>query len=683
MRMFAATTMFLFPLVLTSPGHALEYTGEHAAFIGADLVGRPVSLGGNQVLEIDGVRGLIRDYTDPASPTWVGAFTSNIGLIERGVYQAGIFIGLHSEMFRGATLFDVANPASPVVLSSTFVPYYFTSAVLRGQRLYLTTADWLMGYDLSNPSLPVLISIQTLGVYPGHRWPSLQGNLLYLLDGADRLRVFDLAAAGAPTDLGTIALPTTRLDALAVGQGYLYGLQSSPEGTDLVTYDLSTPLAPVLVDRFNLTTDPAVTATDLVVTDDVLYASTSADRLRAFSIASPRHPVPGFELPCGPHTVAVTENALLLFEDDDRLRVLERTRFDQPPALIAERQALPNLSELETNGEISVGVVAESGDLLFIDLADPHSPAVIARWAGVNAREVAIHGHLVVACSLVGLLVVDVTDPHHPVQIALPRYPSPAIAVRDCALTDGLFVVGVSPAGTLLYDMSDPTAPRLRFTMRQIHGKLELAGDRLLTINGANRASLYDLSDPDNPQWMSVAPPFGVRDVALSQGHVALLTTNGLFIYQANGFGDYAELSHTPVFNAARLISEGDRIYTFDSRTVHIVDVADPQQPELVGWFEGDSTIFYVAAKDGLIHTDMGLNSYLVRDQTWATASAPAAPPPAAATLLAPAPNPFNPAVTIAFEVGQARHLRLTVHDLRGRLVARLADGTFAAGDTT
>ena len=43
-------------------------------------------------------------------------------------------------------------------------------------------------------------------------------------------------------------------------------------------------------------------------------------------------------------------------------------------------------------------------------------------------------------------------------------------------------------------------------------------------------------------------------------------------------------------------------------------------------------------------------------------------------------PNPFNPVTLIPFDVGQTGVLQLTVHDLLGREVARLAAGTWQRG---
>jgi hypothetical protein len=54
---------------------------------------------------------------------------------------------------------------------------------------------------------------------------------------------------------------------------------------------------------------------------------------------------------------------------------------------------------------------------------------------------------------------------------------------------------------------------------------------------------------------------------------------------------------------------------------------------------------------------------------------------PAAMLQLEPNyPNPFNPSTTIAFTLPDRQHARLTIHDLRGRLVRTLLDGVLEGG---
>ncbi|MBN2170608.1 MAG: right-handed parallel beta-helix repeat-containing protein [Candidatus Krumholzibacteriota bacterium] len=72
---------------------------------------------------------------------------------------------------------------------------------------------------------------------------------------------------------------------------------------------------------------------------------------------------------------------------------------------------------------------------------------------------------------------------------------------------------------------------------------------------------------------------------------------------------------------------------------------------------------------------DQGARSF---DQTTA---APAPATAAPAPVLLPAwPNPFNPAVRIAFDLPRPARVRLTVHDAAGRLLRTLATGPRAAG---
>jgi hypothetical protein len=53
---------------------------------------------------------------------------------------------------------------------------------------------------------------------------------------------------------------------------------------------------------------------------------------------------------------------------------------------------------------------------------------------------------------------------------------------------------------------------------------------------------------------------------------------------------------------------------------------------------------------------------------------------PEAVALEAAYPNPFNPQTEIGFALPEASEVRLVVYDLLGREVARLVDGSVAAG---
>jgi hypothetical protein len=75
---------------------------------------------------------------------------------------------------------------------------------------------------------------------------------------------------------------------------------------------------------------------------------------------------------------------------------------------------------------------------------------------------------------------------------------------------------------------------------------------------------------------------------------------------------------------------------------------------------------------------------YWIRRPLAPVAAIEPVPVPAVAARLAPGfPNPFVAATTIPFEIGTPGGVRLTLHDVNGRLVRSLVEGTLPAGPHT
>ncbi|HHL73110.1 MAG TPA: T9SS type A sorting domain-containing protein [Bacteroidetes bacterium] len=89
----------------------------------------------------------------------------------------------------------------------------------------------------------------------------------------------------------------------------------------------------------------------------------------------------------------------------------------------------------------------------------------------------------------------------------------------------------------------------------------------------------------------------------------------------------------------------------------------------------GADTVTYGVPGQGEV---MRLHAWVWSDQP--TAVRTETPLPVQAALLPNYPNPFNPETRIVFTLPAADHVLLTVHDISGRLVARLVDGARDAG---
>lgn len=77
---------------------------------------------------------------------------------------------------------------------------------------------------------------------------------------------------------------------------------------------------------------------------------------------------------------------------------------------------------------------------------------------------------------------------------------------------------------------------------------------------------------------------------------------------------------------------------------------------------------------------EVDLARYAFMDIGWFTGATDAAAPAAVTRIVANTPNPFNPTTTIHFDLAAGGPVMLTVYDLGGRRVKRLASGSMTAG---
>lgn len=102
-----------------------------------------------------------------------------------------------------------------------------------------------------------------------------------------------------------------------------------------------------------------------------------------------------------------------------------------------------------------------------------------------------------------------------------------------------------------------------------------------------------------------------------------------------------------------------------------------PRQP-IPGGATGLRTLEFFMNQDGDLLGRMRVDNFEIHSSEITTSVPQTAL--AAARLLRATPNPFNPATRLSFELPSDEHVRLTIHDGRGRIVRRLVDGVFSSG---
>lgn len=151
---------------------------------------------------------------------------------------------------------------------------------------------------------------------------------------------------------------------------------------------------------------------------------------------------------------------------------------------------------------------------------------------------------------------------------------------------------------------------------------------------------------------VSVAEAPVLTTLSLDPASVTLVVGEGI-LFRALGLDQFgASLTFSPTWSVTGGDLESDGFYTAESVGEYVITAADP-----ITGLQASATISVVSGTgtgDGALPTDFA--------------------------LLQNYPNPFNPVTRLVFEVPRQGQVKISVHDLLGRLVARVADGHFAAG---
>jgi hypothetical protein len=192
-------------------------------------------------------------------------------------------------------------------------------------------------------------------------------------------------------------------------------------------------------------------------------------------------------------------------------------------------------------------------------------------------------------------------------------------------------------------DISNPISPVL-LGSANAPGKLSISG-RYACTTGQWRLHALDISDPSSPRLLGTLP-----------------TRN----------------EYPPVFldGTVAFVGEGQN-------GLQVMDISQPGGPRVLGGEYTTSYGSFIHVGDYLFASG-GPGLWVLPPQCTTTSASPDTErgnPTRSPRLLAPYPNPATGPVTIPVVLEGGDPVQLTVHDVAGRLVAKLVDGVFS-GDS-
>jgi len=222
-----------------------------------------------------GVR--VIDATDPANPVEI-AVVDSPGWTTGGAYSAGILVTANNG--RGIRIVDIADPSTPVELAilDLGLGWWVEDVDVAGTVVVAVGLSFAV-VDITDPTNPIVVGetpmweVQGMGV-------ELVGDLAYVADPVDGLRIIDVSDPNNPVEIGSLTNTSGFWEYLDV-DGSLVVLQ----GPTLEIIDVSNPAAPAWMATIN----HSPFRRGVALSRSSLF--TVSGGLRTFDLSDPTNPV--------------------------------------------------------------------------------------------------------------------------------------------------------------------------------------------------------------------------------------------------------------------------------------------------------------------------------------------------------------------------------------------------------
>ena len=485
---------------------------------------------------------------------------------------------------------DVTNPATPTGVGATApFPYFVEDIAIAGTRAYVAAGGaGLRVVDVSDPASPI-----ELGAWdsPGYaEGVDVSGNTAYLADGPYGLRVVDVSNPASPTPLGS-AYDMNYAFEVTVSGDYAY---VAAAGAGLLVANVSDPAHPLEVGSL----DTTGYVYGIAVAGNKAYLADAWDGLRIVDIADPIHPTlqgtcdtPGWAL-----GVAVAGSTAYVADGANGLRVVDASEPTTPSELGAY-QASGFGRRVDAWGDM-VYLADLQGGLRVLTVSDPAHPTPVGLYSSLaNARRLAVAGSnaYVAGGAGGGMRVIDVSDPSRPTEVGVFDTPgSYASSVAVSGTTAYLAAMFGDPYDLYVIDISNPAAPVEMggISTWGMYREITLQG-QIVYVADETGLRLIDVSEP--------AVPADIGSIALDQNRqmsdgVAVSGTlahvadalDGVKIVDVSDPGNLVLVGvyDSPGF-AQGVAVAGHRVYAADSQAgLYLADVTDPAQPFELGFYD-------------------------------------------------------------------------------------------------
>lgn len=555
-----------------------------------------VATEGDRVYYNEGPALVIARIFHPEAPVeegrlYTGAVIRDIAVAN---HKAVVLVGR-----AGLCVADCSNPSHPILVGQYQGTSYLSHLRVSGGTVYAVESEALVLLDVSNPQAPnVLGRHEEFGKVNDI---AVGGNLLLLSITSAAVALLDVSDPRAPRKVGELNLIGGFSDAIISGD-YAYVLMSNR----LVTFDLTNlhsarVLSELPLDLYRETRRLNLAGKHLLIADsrDPSYRNS---RVRVVNVANPTAPFVRGELQENVYLMGVATSAhfAYLAAFDDGVLVVDAAN---PDSLIERRRldavSLNIRSIVVQNATVVAG--GNNGELRFFDVSNPSTPELQGRMDVLTHIDdmTASGGWLYIADDHLRLAVVDGSDPTVPSLVRSISGRVDTLAVSGSLLVLAQRVSGFGAGRFSVYDVTDPTTPRF-ISVWDDHfpdKKMIVRGNRLFVFNAyvnvlaslwtECRLDTFDLSSGGEPILLGSTPVRLVvtgtpRSMAIIGNSVLVSGLNGLSVVDITDPQSPIWLPTVAGYNT--FASSGNLAAFSDTRVdrLWVFDFRDVLDPELI-----------------------------------------------------------------------------------------------------
>jgi len=586
-------------------------------------------------------------------------------------------------------IMDVSNPQSPRLLSELDLDYnYYFNIAKYQDYCYLPMDEQGTGFyvvDVSDAQNPFIAA--EIGAYEQLNDIFVAGNYAFTAEGttysfARGLGTFDLTDPEHPLAVGWCEL-TSAVYPFSVFADSNYAYLAG-NYLDIAVFDISNPENPVLQ---GIIYGNISDFKQIFVEHQTAYIANDYISLLIIDVSNPSQP----ELLQEYYTSSLY--SVIAQNDTVYLSTFQILNTADPQNIQVISYLSPNdLREIAVQDSIAyLGFLY--GGFEIVDVSDAQNPLILScvnnNGSMFYVYDLYLEGNLLYVShhqsQQTNLRIYDISNPVIPVELgctATHQFPEEmVVSYGYCYLAASNWIQ--------IFEVTDPHNPQLciSFNSSSISypKSLDISGDDLFTAHSDGLA-VIDVSVPENPfvvDTIDMSSYANGNDVIADGNVVYFASTIGLHIYDASTPSALQELSFLPLANPKYLFKEQDHIIASRGDRIYVINVEDPVNPFVTGFYGIDCFEAYETDVTGnlLYRAEISaLGIYNIEASLPVDNNNLQTDTPGNFTLFPPYPNPFNNRATITFSLPVSGKVRLAVYDVLGREIQVLCAGDWEPG---